>query len=348
MTAEPLARNDAAYTPSDAPNALDRVALRWVKDPRDLPFFHLILQIALVQLPFALVLLAVESFPWWLGALYIAVMALGFLDRYILMLHNTSHRRLFKVAWMNHIIPWVLGPFMGQTPGTYYAHHIGMHHPENNLEEDLSSTMRFERDNALHFLAYFGRFFFFGIFELSRYHWRKRRFGLMRMALIGELAWVAMIVALFFVRPDATLWVFVVPFVAVRFLMMMGNWGQHAFIDAARPENPYVNSLTCINARYNRRCFNDGYHIGHHVKANRHWTDMPRDFNDNRARYAAEGAIVFEGIDFFIVSLHLLLRRYDYLARKMVDLGDTPMSHADKVALLRERTRPIRRDLAAA
>ena len=31
-------------------------------------------------------------------------------------------------------------PF-GQSPGTYYAHHIGMHHPEENLEADASTTI---------------------------------------------------------------------------------------------------------------------------------------------------------------------------------------------------------------
>jgi len=77
-----------------------------------------------------------------------------------------------------------------------------------------------------------------------------------------------------------------------RFGMMAGNFAQHAFVDAAQPENPYRNSLTCINSTYNRRCFNDGYHIGHHVKATRHWTEMPADFIANRERYAQEDAIV--------------------------------------------------------
>ena len=36
-----------------------------------------------------------------------------------------------------------------------------MHHVENNLPDDLSSTMRYQRDSFLHFLVYFGRFFFF-------------------------------------------------------------------------------------------------------------------------------------------------------------------------------------------
>jgi len=132
--------------------------------------------------------------------------------------------------------------------------------------------------------------------------------------------------------------VLVLPFVITRFAMMAGNWAQHAFIDAAAPGNCYRNSITCINSSYNRRCFNDGYHIGHHLKSTRHWTEMPVEFAGNVETYAAERAIVFEGLDFFGVWLLLMLRRYDSLARRMVALGDASPSLEERIALLRSRT----------
>jgi len=145
----------------------------------------------------------------------------------------------------------------------------------------------------------------------------------------------------------ATLVVYVIPFVAVRFLMMAGNWGQHAFIDPARPENCYVNAITCVNTRYNRRCFNDGYHIGHHLKANRHWTEMPGEFEANIATYAKERAIVFEGIDFFIVWLFLMLGRFDWLAKHYVSLDGKKRDEGEIIALLKSRLVPIHRELKA-
>jgi hypothetical protein len=120
--------------------------------------------------------------------------------------------------------------------------------------------------------------------------------------------------------------------------MMAGNWGQHAFVDQAAPENSYRNSITCINTGYNRRCFNDGYHIGHHVKATRHWTEMPQDFLANVETYAKEGAIVFEGIDFFGVWVCLMLKRYDWLARRYVSLDGVKRSEDEVVALLKKGT----------
>ena len=328
-----------------APGALARFGARFILDPRDLPFLWLMVSATAVLVPLAAWLFVPGRFSWWLAAAYLGVLFFVFLDRFILMLHNTSHRPLFKARFrvMNQYIPWVLGPLFGETPETYLAHHLGMHHPENNLEDDLSSTMRYQRDRFDHFLHYFFRFFFLGLAELGSYLFARNRKRLCRKMVTGEVTYLVAVAALLALNWRAALTVFVIPFVAVRFLMMAGNWGQHAFIDGARPENCYVNSITCINSRYNRRCFNDGYHIGHHLKPNRHWTEMPGDFERNLPSYAREGAFVFQGIDFFGVWLFLMLRRYGALAKCWVEVSGKPRPADEIIALLRERTRPILR-----
>lgn len=340
---------DPVYVPPTNPGPLDRFALSLIRDPKDLPFIWLSVQITLIVLPCAALLFWPGfvgpngwGWPMWIAAAaYLGLVFLGFLDKYILMLHNTSHRVLCKRKWMNHYIPWVLGPFMGESPETYFSHHIGMHHFEGNLEVDLSSTMRFQRDKPLHFVAYFLRFFFLIIVELPIYLSKRNRRRLAFNAVTGELIFWSIVGPLaYFVNWRAAVIVFVVPWFVVRFLMMAGNWGQHAFVDPARPDNSYVNSITCINARYNHRAFNDGYHIGHHLKQVRHYSDMPVEFHKNVAKYASEGAIVFEGIDFFMVWLYLMLGRFDWLADRYVRLDDTPRSKADIEALLRSRIVP--------
>jgi len=362
--AKALVGADPHFTKPASYTAFERVALRLINDERDLPFVKLTVTASLSLFPAAGFLFWISS-PWvpdalapqaallfWpLSIAYLLINAFVFLDRFILMLHNTSHRMLFKRehGWLNYYIPWVLGPFLGETPETYFAHHLGMHHPENNLPKDLSSTMRFARDSAGDFLAYWARFFFLAIWDMSRYFAGKRRFRTLRKMLTGELGAYAIAIALaFFVSWKGALVVFVIPFVAVRFLMMCGNWGQHAFIDASDPASPYKNSITCIDARYNRRAFNDGYHIGHHVRANRHWTEMPADFYDNVAKYAKEGAIVFRGIDFFQVWLYLMLGRYDWLAERWVELDGKGRSKDEIIELLKSRTRPVREAEAVA
>jgi hypothetical protein len=170
----------------------------------------------------------------------------------------------------------------------------------------------------------------------------------MRQALLGEIGFLFAAAALAWWRFRPTLVVFIVPFVFTRFMMMAGNWGQHAFVDLATPENCFRNSITCVNASYNRRCFNDGYHIGHHLRPMLHWTEMPGDFLEHLPRYAEERAIVFAGIDFFIVWAFLMLKRYGWLARCVVPLDGVARSEAEIVAMLRERTRRARPALPAA
>ncbi len=308
-----------------------------INDPRDRPFLWLTAACTVVVPPFAAALYVPGLFRWWLAAAYLGLIAFVFLDRFILMLHNTSHRPLFKRRWMNHYIPWVLGPFFGETPDTYYAHHVGMHHAEGNLREDLSSTMEYQRDSALDFLRYYFRFITRGYLEVVAYFTRKNRPRLRRMFQRGEWAFFAMAAVLMFVNWRATLVVFVFPVFAVRFLMMAGNWGQHAFVDPATPESSYRNSITVLDERYNRRCFNDGYHIGHHLVPVQHWTEMPEDFERNREAYLREGAIVFEGIDYFGVWARLMVKAYRSLARHYVSLASTRPSEAAIVSLLRER-----------
>jgi hypothetical protein len=335
-----LVLSDPTYAPSERPRLAERLALHFIHDARDVPFLSLSALLTMIFIPSAVWLFLPGHFNWWVASARFGLV-LWFLGPYILMLHNTSHRRFFKAPWsrLNSYIPCFLGPFFGESPETYFAHHVGMHHPENNMDEDLSSTLPYTRDSFFAFARYFTRFFFGILFELPPYFARKRRRGLMAKCVVGELSFFALVGALSFVEWRAAVMVFVVPYVMTRFLMMAGNWGQHAFVDRTLPENCYRNSITCINTGYNRRCFNDGYHIGHHIKATRHWTEMPEDFLRNVKTYAEEGAVVFEGIDFFGVWVCLMLKRYDWLARRYVTLGGEKKSEAEIVALLQSRTR---------
>lgn len=330
---------DPTWTQTEE-SSTDKLALSFINDVRDIPFLKLLLTIHLTVIPSGIAMF-VFHFHWWHAAVHIPVM-LWFMGPYILMLHNTSHRKFFNKKWvrLNHYIPWVVGPFFGETPDTYFAHHVGMHHPENNLLDDISTTLPYRRDSVFGFVRYFSRFFFGCIIELPSYFVRKNRKQLAFKGVFGELIFFAFVGALaYFVDWRSALAVFIAPYLLTRLLMMCGNWGQHAFVDKESPENCYRNSITCINAGYNRRCFNDGYHIGHHLKQTRHWTEMPTEFSSNIAKYASEKAIVFKGIDFFIVWVFLMLGRYDWLAKCYVQLDEAnPLSTEEIIALLKSRT----------
>jgi fatty acid desaturase len=162
-----------------------------------------------------------------------------------------------------------------------------------------------------------------------------------RRAVLGELCHEVVIVCALLLDWRWGLTVFVFPWFAVRFMMMVGNWGQHAFINTARKNDGLSNAITCINSGYNQRAFNDGYHVGHHLKANRHWTELPQDFLDSREKYVREGVIVFEGLDFFMVSVLLWTGQWRLLAKRYVRLDGKEHSDEEVIALLKSRVQPV-------
>jgi hypothetical protein len=292
-----------------------------------------------VMVPLLTMLLV--HFHWAFALGYVAAWA-WMAPSVILMLHNTMHRPFIRrPRLLGKVHPYLMTSLFG-IPTGYMEHHVAMHHVENNLAEDLSSTMKFQRDNFLHFLFYFSRFFALIIIELPSYLARNKRGTLARRVVVAELLHWLLVAGACLIDLRGGLVGFLLPLCVVRFLMMMGNWGQHAFIDEKDPGNNLLNSITCINAGYNHKAFNDGYHIGHHVKANRHWTEMPGDFLANEGRYAREGAIVFHGIDFFIVSVLLFTHQYGFLARRFVRLEGDTRTDAEVVAFLKTRVKRIR------
>ena len=336
---------DPTSTPKPATSS-DRFFASMIRDERDLPFVYLTIKISAILIPLAAILFipGVPVWLWWVAAIaYQYFNNVVFKGPYGLMMHCTSHRAWFKQKYslLNFYLPWIIGPFFGQTPETYYAHHVGMHHPENNMPEDESSTMRFQRDSLKDFTIYMGTFLFMGIYHLCSYFVRKKRKRLLYRSVRGELLFFAMCIGLCFINWPATLVVFILPFFTFRIIAMTGNWAQHAFVDATDPNNAYKNSVTCINTKYNVKCWNDGYHISHHIDSNIHWTEHPTYFRQTIHEYADNNAVVFDGIHFLHVFLYLVRNRYDLLARNFVNIGDRFKSDEEVIVFLKARTQRI-------
>ncbi len=334
---------DPVYKEKTEFNFIERFFIKMLNDKRDLAFIKLSGILFVTIIPFAVILFIPGLFHWWLIPIYYAINFGYFTGPFVLMLHLTSHRPLFKKEYgaLNYVIPWVIGPFFGETPEAYFAHHLGMHHAEDNMPTDHSSTMKHQRDSFRSFLNYYFTFIIFGIYDLAVYLKGKKRDKIRTKFLLGEFSFWVMAIALMFFNPLASIFVFVIPVFVVRFLMMAGNWGQHAFIDRNDPKNNYTSAINCINSRYNKTCFNDGYHIVHHLKPAMHFLELPGEFLKNTDKYANENSIIFKKLDFFSVWFFLMFKRYDILAKNMVIVNPNITTQEQAIALLKERTRRI-------
>ncbi len=324
-------------------NALERWAAGFLRDERDIHLVRVMARMTFLLLPVSVVMVAL---PTWLtfalAPLYLLYVFIGFGGPYVLMLHAMVHRPTFKkeVRFLEHYVPWVLGPLFGSSPNSFFVHHMGMHHPENNLLTDQSSTLCYERDRFSHFLHYWLRFFVLGYLHTTLYLRARGRHKLVRRLLIGELSWFAMVLAVGLFDWAAALVVLVIPFCLLRFVFMCGNWAQHAFVVVDDPDNAYRNSTNLINTPYNHRCYNDGYHIVHHLHPSLHWTEMPARFLRDFDKYRENDALVFVGIRnnqkmFWLLMAH----RYERIAESLVRYEGDTRTEAEIVEMLKRRVR---------
>jgi hypothetical protein len=73
-----------------------------------------------------------------------------------------------------------------------------------------------------------------------------------------------------------------------------------------------------------------------------HYTEMPGEFLKRKDEFAANKAIVFDGIHYLNIFTWLLTNRYDKLADNLVNInGSIFQSREQAIALMKERTRKI-------
>lgn len=152
-----------------------------------------------------------------------------------------------RFGLFDNIFPYITDPLMGHTWNSYFYHHVKHHHVEGNGPDDLSSTIRYQRDDLFNFLCYTGRFYFLIWFDLPMYFLRKNKPLFAAKAAFWEISNYVFISTLLYLNPKATVFVLLLPLLALRVGLMVGNWGQHAFVDDDEPDSDYRSSITLID-----------------------------------------------------------------------------------------------------
>ncbi|KAH7174689.1 uncharacterized protein B0J16DRAFT_183798 [Fusarium flagelliforme] len=300
---------------------------------------HLLLYFS-TSLPSAIMLY--RNFSWIHGILHF-IMQFTYMGSYTLLMHQHIHMRGVlnkRFALFDSLFPYITDPLMGHTWNSYFYHHVKHHHVEGNGPNDLSSTIRYQRDSLPHLLHYIGKFLFLVWAELPLYFIRNGKTMTGLKAMFWELSNYAFLTTMFCLNRNATICVFLMPLGLMRLGMMMGNWGQHAFVDENEPDSDYRSSITVIDVMSNRQCYNDGYHTSHHLNPRRHWREHPVHFQKSKHTYAKEHAIVFHDIDYFMITVRLMMKDYKTLAKCLVPIGDQiALSLDERAAMLKRTTR---------
>ncbi len=346
---------------------MDNFILQYLNDERDIVTAWMFINLITVTLPLIFINLYFSIYlPDICAPFTLLFNMLTFTDRFILGLHYSSHKPIWKgyAYFMNYVPSIFIAPFFGLPSGCYWTHHILMHHHHNNeVGRDLSSTEPYQRDNFFHFLHYWLRFLFGIWFELPIFalkhgpDFRKSWNGfinckvlLFTRILFSSIMHLYLTYLAIYNIPWAGTWLVAMPLILSSFLLMFGNWSQHMFVDPERPWNNFSLSYTCMNSPTQQRSFNDGYHINHHIAPLCHWADLPADFERLAKRFDEEQALCFSGIDNFVIGFNVFLGRLDKLAEHMVNPSTggpwktDEQGNVDKIACiaeLRRRLKPV-------
>ena len=350
---------DMTWARREALVRLPRFAEDWLvenllEDPRDVIMVSTLMNL-FVFITFAVVSLFVYP-SHILGAVLMFVNVFFFIERFILMLHYAAHRRLFKKEHtvLNKIMPYVVAPFFGIPIAMYETHHLVMHHTENNLfPGDLSSTEPYRRDSFRHWLCYVAKYWQC-ITQLPLYAWRKGRMDRFLEIAVGEPLWILTMVYLWkYGYGLQSFWLMLLPTLIASMAMMFGNFSQHILIDprissyAVTPGNKASYKYNCalainvINTHENLYSFNDGYHINHHVNSRLHWTELPWHFYENIEKFAEHDPMVFEGLSFMDVGIHIMAGMHRKLFQHYVHLTPEKISFEEFMTKLDDRVQPI-------
>jgi hypothetical protein len=323
-----------------ASGPVDFLAARVLQDPRDALILHAAIWPSLVLIPSAVVLY-MHEFSVAHAVLHL-MLVLGpgnvMFQLVFSSLHQVCHRPrgVFKRPWgiFDRYIPWVTGALIGEIPEIENGH-VWIHHAHvGSLDDHFDFSGHYDRSSwsdFTRFVLHRKLWFQSGIGLVWAFAVR-RKWTLMGRTLLGMAAYGTAVAVLATVSPWATLVVFVLPFFTCLWLIAIATWAQHCFVDGAEPDNRFRQAINVLDPH---DMFHEGYHLSHHLKPARHFSEIPTAFS--MERLLAEGTVVLEGLNWAEIWLWLMRQRLDVLAEHVVKPGWTL---EEKRGLLDERVAP--------
>lgn len=246
-----------------------------------------------------------------------------------------------RIVWLTgKYLRLFLNPVCSRIPHFYRAHHVYMHHVENNGVDDLQTTVFRDRTSFFDFckhsllLAVSNSF---GI-DLYLYFSKRKNDNERRSLVLGLATWLGMLGLIALYNPAASIVILVIHFLgAVPGAINTYIW--HGLVDLDDTENVYKNSVNSVMG--NDRLAVGSLHLRHHLKGGEHWTKQFAMSEEDKEICARNGAVLFHPFPPNFLLKALWTRRFELIADRMVRLEEPGRTPEEAIALVQARTRPL-------
>lgn len=184
--------------------------------------------------------------------------------------HHHQHTNVFKNKTANKTLEFFYGLHTGAVRNLWVLHHNIGHH-KNYLDQEKDES-RWKDKNGKQ-MGYFRYSFevmltsYYRALLVGKKH-KKIRNGMIKMAALT----IVFLISLSFINFFNTVFLFIVPMIISLFLTSQATYKHHVGLDT---KDKYKASHTDLNKFWNVLTGNLGYHTAHHVKPNKHWSELP-------------------------------------------------------------------------